>query len=214
MMKFLGTMLASPLLWMLAGVALAAAVWMYIQRKKRIRRQSVMLATGLRDMGELVVEEVRCTLVHSTKEPRRFFGKELPLVRERCIFTVDVVVRIGFDFDAIDAHVDNLRRRIELRLPEMRMLTTAVDYESMSVLDEKTGVFARPRMDAHREAMQHLTHEAEEKARAFGAFERAQISAQTRLEAFVGKLYDLTAYELTVIPAGSPKTEDDLPSAC
>lgn len=214
MLRSLGTMLNSPLLWMLAGMALAAAVWMYIQRKKRIRRQSVMLATGLRDIGEMAVEEVRCTLVHSKKELRRFFGKELPLEREWRIYKVDVVVRIGFDFDAIDVHVDNAHRRIELHLPKMRVLSTSVDFESRSVLMEKTGLFVRQRMEDCLEEMQHLTHEAEEKARAFGAFERAQISAQTRLEAFVGKLYDLTVYELAVIPACSPKTEDDLPSAC
>lgn len=191
----------NPLFWLLIIAGLVVLVRLKCQRDKRLKQQSGMLATGLRDMGEMAVEEVRCTLAHCTKEPRRFFGKELPLVRERCIFTVDVVVRIGFDFEAVEARVDNVRRRIVLRLPAMRVLSTAVDYESMAVLDEKTGLFARPRLEAHREAMQHLTQEAEDKARVYGAFERAQSSAKTRLEAFVGKLYDLTVFDLTILQA-------------
>lgn len=193
--------------WALLGAAAAAYILTRIRRMQQVKRKSRMLCAGLRDIGELAVEEARCTLVHCTKEPRRFFGRELPLMRERCIFAIDVVVKLGFDFDAIEVQVNSLRREITLRLPAMRLLSAAVDYDSMNVLDEKTGMFAVPKLEWHRDAMQHLTQEAIGRVRGSDAFSRARASAGIRLEAFVGKFFDLSEYRLNIIPA-----EETLPA--
>ncbi|MBQ2952256.1 MAG: DUF4230 domain-containing protein [Clostridia bacterium] len=208
------TFFASPLLWMLLGAvaALACAGWL-VHRRQKAQRQSRLLGTRLRDIGEMAVEEARVTLVHCTREPRRLFGMELPLMREQCIFAIDVVVKAGFNFDEIHVQVDNFRRRITLRLPEMRILSSAVDYGSMQIYDEKTGVFARPKLEWHKESMLELCHEAEAKARVYGILDRARDSARLRLEAFVGQLYDLTACTLLIIPAGGV-ADDERPSAC
>ena len=112
-----------------------------------------------------------------------------------------MVVKAGFSFDEIHAQVDNLRRRITLRLPEMRILSSAVDYGTMQIYDEKTGVFARPKLEWHRDSMLHLCREAGEKAREYGPSERAKASVKLRLEAFVGKLWDLTDYMLLIVYA-------------
>lgn len=195
------TFFASPLVWMLLGAAAMAIVIWLLYRRQKARRQSRMLGAKLRDVGELAVEEARVTLVHCTREPRRLFGMELPLMREQCIFAIDAVVKVGFDFDEIGVKVDGLRRCITLRVPPMRILSNAIDYESMQVYDEKTGVFARPKLEWHRDSMLHLCREAEEKAREYGLFERAKASAKLRLEAFVGKLWDLTDYTLLIVYA-------------
>lgn len=194
--------LTSPLLWMLLGAiaALGVILWL-LHRRQKAQRQSRLLGTRLRDIGEMAVEEARVTLVHCTREPRRLFGMELPLMREQCIFAVDVVVKAGFNFDEIRAQVDHFRRHITLRLPEMRLLSSAIDYGTMQIYDEKTGVFARPKLEWHRESMLELCHEAEAKARIYGILDRARDSARLRLEAFVGQLYDLTAYTLLIIQA-------------
>ena len=194
--------LTSPLLWMLLGAiaALGVILWL-LHRRQKAQRQSRLLGTRLRDIGEMAVEEARVTLVHCTREPRRLFGMELPLMREQCIFAVDVVVKAGFNFDEIRAQVDHFRRHITLRLPEMRLLSSAIDYGTMQIYDEKTGVFARPKLEWHRESMLELCHEAEAKARIYGILDRARESARLRLEAFVGQLYDLTAYTLLIIQA-------------
>ena len=191
----------SPLLWMLLGAIAALVVLWLLHRRQKAQRQSRLLGTRLRDIGEMAVEEARVTLVHCTREPRRLFGMELPLMREQCIFAVDVVVKAGFNFDEIRAQVDHFRRHITLRLPEMRLLSSAIDYGTMQIYDEKTGVFARPKLEWHRESMLELCHEAEAKARIYGILDRARDSARLRLEAFVGQLYDLTAYTLLIIQA-------------
>lgn len=201
-MKLIVKLITSPLLWMLLGAVAALAILLWLlHRRQRAQRQSRLLGARLRDIGEMAVEEARITLVHCTREPRRLFGMELPLMREQCIFAVDVVVKAGFNFDEIRAQVDNLRRRITLRLPEMRILSSAIDYGTMQIYDEKTGVFARPKLEWHRESMLELCHEAEAKARVYGIIDQARDSARIRLEAFVGQLYDLTAYTLLIVQA-------------
>ena len=54
-----------------------------MHRRQKAQRQSRLLGTRLRDIGEMAVEEARITLVHCTREPRRLFGMELPLMREQ-----------------------------------------------------------------------------------------------------------------------------------
>ena len=49
--------------------------------------------------------------------------------------------------------------------------------------------------------MLELCHEAEAKARVYGIIDQARDSARIRLEAFVGQLYDLTAYTLLIVQA-------------
>lgn len=57
---------------LIVGVA-AIAVANMVNRYRKNRQYSRMLGAQLRDISELAVEEMRCSLVHCTKEPRRFF---------------------------------------------------------------------------------------------------------------------------------------------
>lgn len=211
LMEWLAAPMTRAAAWIVLGTGLAVAAYVLIRRQRKARRQSRQLGAKLRDVGELAVEEARITLVHCTREPRRLFGMELPLMREQCIFAIDAVVKAGFDFDEIGVKVDGLRRRITLQLPPMRILSNAIDYESMQVYDEKTGVFARPKLEWHRDSMLHLSREAEERACSSGLFARARISAKLRLEAFAGKICDLTDYTLLIVFADGERQSAEAP---
>ena len=195
------------------GIA-AATVAKLVKDWRKQRQHSRMLGAQLRDISELAVEEMRCSLVHSTKEFRQFFAKELPFVRERLIFVVDAVVKVGFNFDDIQIKVDEWHKRIVLRVPEMKVLSNEIKFDSMETLDEKTGVFAKPQNDNYKVSMSELCQLAEDRARDWGVFERAKASARDRLTLLVGKFYDLTRYEVQVIfPDNSQvagKPEDDM----
>ena len=185
----------------------AIAVVKMISRYRKKRQHSRMLGAQLRDISELAVEEMRCSLVHSTKEFRQLFAMELPLVRERLIFVVDAVVKIGFNFDDIHVKVDEWHKKIVLQVPEMKVLSNAILYDSVRLLDEKTGVFAKRRMEGVMNSLDHLLKEAEENARNWGVFDRAKASARDRLTILVGKFFDLTRYEVQFVFAdGSQAT--------
>ena len=202
--------ISSPLVWMITGVVativLVTALALFLRKLKEVRRNSRLLGARLRDIGEFAVEEARCTVVHCTKEPRHFFTMELPLIRERCIFAVDVIVKIGFDFDEIDVQVDVPHKQIVMKLPEMRILSSAVDFESLVLYDEKTSVFGHPRMEYICDSMQGIQTEAERKLVDIGAYERAEENAKLRLEAFVAKLFNLTEYRLVIYPNGEGRS--------
>ena len=189
-----GIVKITPIVAVIIIVVLTAILNCYRKRQMHSR----MLSARLRDISELCVEEMRCTLIHSTKEPRRFFGKDLPLVRERAIFVVDAVVKIGFNFDQIQVKVDNWHKKITLHLPEMRVISNAIQYDTMMVLDEKTGIFATPHIEWFRDSMNDLCNEAEEKAKDWGVFDRAKASTRDRLTILVGKFFDLSEYALEI----------------
>ena len=189
----------------------AVAVCKMINRYRKHRQYSRMLGAQLRDISELAVEEMRCSLVHCTKEPRRFFTKDLPFVRERLIFVVDAVVKVGFNFDEIQVKVNEWQKKIILQVPEIKILSNEIQFDSMKTLDEKTGVFAKPQNDCYKDSMLVMCQLAESKARDWGVFDRAKASAKDRLTILVGKFFDLSRYDLQIVFAdGSHAIADKL----
>lgn len=124
---------------------------------------------------------------------------DLPFVREQLIFVVDAAVKIGFNFDEVRVKVDHLNKKIVLQVPELKMLSNEILYDSARVLDERTGIFARRHMEGVMSAMDQLRKEAEANAHNWGAFDRARASTKDRLTVLVGKFFDLRQYELRII---------------
>ena len=193
----------------LAVLLLVALAFFVFYRKRGLQRHSRLLGAQLHDIGELVVEEMCCSVVHCTKEPRTFFGKDLPWNREQLILVVDVRIKVGFDFDAIRVDVNDRLKKIVLHLPEMQVSSNEILFETMEIFDEKTGVFARQTANVNRENHQHLKAKALEMVERWGIYDRAKESAQKRLEKFVGKLYDLNRYQLIIVYADQSQSESN-----
>ncbi len=192
----------------LAGVLvlalLAAMAVCCINRRRRILHRNRMLRSGLVDIGELAVETLRCTQAHSVQKARTLFGMAIPLTRAQYIFTYDVVVRVGFDFDQIDVQVNERRRTITLRFPPARVLSAAVEPDSLTILDERRSLFTRVPMESINEALGQMRDEAVARAMEEDIFRRAEASAQGRMQMFLGQFESLKGYrQLYVFSSGT-----------
>ncbi len=188
------------ILILLLGITAAA---LYISRRQGVLHRNRMLRSGLMDIGELAVETMRCTQAHSVQKARTLFGVAIPLTKAHYIFTYDVVVRAGFDFDKIDAQVNERSRTITLRFPPARILMATVEPDSLTILDERHSLFTRVPMESINEALGQMRDEAVARAVEEDIFRRAETSAQGRMQMFLGQFESLKGYrQLYVFSSG------------
>ena len=76
-------------------------------------------AFGLKDIGELATQSGYFTSVQTIQSNRELFGIEIPLSRSNYIFSYDGTIKAGLNFGDIDISVDDLQRKIRIRLPEI-----------------------------------------------------------------------------------------------
>ena len=94
-------------------------------------------AFGLKDIGELATQSGYFTSVQTIQSNRELFGIEIPLSRSNYIFSYDGVIKAGMDFGDIEVEVDDLQRKIRIKLPEIKILSTEIDEGSFTYPDSK-----------------------------------------------------------------------------
>lgn len=173
---------------------------------RRIRgyQRGRMLRLELQEIGEMAVEAMACTQVHSIREARTLFGKAIPLMQSRCIFTYDVTVKAGFDFDKTDVRISDTRRTVTVTIPPIRILSADVIPESLVILDEHHSPFARVTLDQVNDALTRIREEAVAQALKSGILPHARISAQARLETFLARFCDTDRYRILFRFADQP----------
>lgn len=197
----------NPILWLLAGTAVLLVFTTVRGAFKSIRRrhQNKLFRLGLHDIGELAVEEGNTTQIYCDKDAMKLFGKDLPLTRKRLILTSDVRFKVGYDFDQIDATVNDRKKEITLRIPAAKYISKELMPESERILDQYCSLFNKYDPADYNYAQRIMLQDAQKKVEESGIFERAENSMKNRLHAFMSQFYDMRKYSLRFIFAPTPR---------
>lgn len=150
---------------------------------------------GFEDIGELATQEVRCTEVETMQGSRDFFGLfEVPFTQSKYIYSYDVEIKAGYDFEQIEW--EKTEKKILVKLPEAKVLSNEIDLGSFEVYHEDESIFRPITLGENNEAMLGLQQRAEEDAISNGLLEKAQQNAETILTSFFAQVYDLNEYTL------------------
>ena len=182
-----------------AGIAVVAVVIAAVAIGLRSTHSSEHQATriGFEYIGELATQSAYCTEVNVTEASRELFGLTIPFTQSKYIYSYDVVIKAGFDFGDIQWSVQD--HVIEVRLPEVRVLSNEIDLDSFQVYHEEESIFRPITLEENNEAMTRLRAAAQENAIANGLFENARDNAEAILTGFFGGVYDLEEYELRFV---------------
>ena len=72
---------------------------------------------GFEDIGELDTQVAYCTVVDVIDDPREIFGVEVPFTKSKYIYSYDVVVKAGLDFEKMDWKETG--GKIKVKMPEV-----------------------------------------------------------------------------------------------
>jgi hypothetical protein len=153
-------------------------------------------AFGLKDIGELATQSGYFTSVQTIQSNRELFGIEIPLSRSNYIFSYDGTIKAGLDFGDIDVSVDDMQRKIRIKLPEIKILSTEIDESSFKLYNESENILTPLRMSDVNQALAELKLKARETAEAHGIMENARENAKVLIRGFLAGCYDLTLYSV------------------
>lgn len=149
---------------------------------------------GFEDIGELATQSAYCTEVNVTDASRKLFGVDIPFTQSKYIYSYDIVIKAGFDFEEIEWDVDGTT--IEVKLPEAQILSSDIDMDSFKLYHEDESIFRQITMTENNNAVKKMKENAEKDAIANGLLDNARSNAETILTGFFENEYDLKKYEI------------------
>lgn len=173
---------------------IAVIVILFIGVSRYFLTESRTTKLGFEDIGELATQTAYCTEVNVTEAARELFGMTIPFTQSKYIYSYDIQIKAGFDFEEIEWEVNG--STIEVRLPETKILSSEIDLDSFKVYLEDESIFREITMEENNEALKSMKQSAEDDAVANGLLENARSNAETILTGFFGNVYDMDEYEI------------------
>ena len=183
------SMVKTKLIALIAVIIIALGAGLYFG--KSLSSESRITKLGFEDMGELATQAAYCTMVEDTEAARDLFGVEIPFTQSRLIYSYDVIVRAGLDFEQIEWSVDEPNKVIEVKLPEIRVLNSELDTESFKLYLEDESIFRRISMEENNDSMIEMEENACRQAVGNGLLDEARANAEAILRSFFAGVYDL-----------------------
>lgn len=156
--------------------------------------QSKTLKIGFENIGEMATQVVNATEVNVTDKAKEWYGFTIPFTQSKYIYSYDILIKAGFNFEEIEWKKRG--KTIEVILPQIKILSSEIDYDSFKVYHEQESVFTRITLDENNQSMIGLKEKAEQDAIANGLFDHARENAEILLKGFFAQVYDLKEYKL------------------
>ena len=191
-LKFLGKYLTKNVIIVLVVVVVISLG--AIGLNSVIKSEGKTTKIGFENIGELATQSAYSTEVNVTDDWRELFGIKIPFTQSKYIYSYDFVIKAGYDFKEITWKEKG--NKIEVQLPEVKVLSNEIDLDSLKVYHEEESIFSPITLDESNEALENLKKTAQDDAIANGLFENARSNAETILTGFFGNVYDLDKYEI------------------
>ena len=184
---FMSKLLAGILL-VLIIIAVVIRVYKYVDFPTKTRK------IGFEDIGELATQSAYCTEVNVTEASRKLFGVDIPFTQSKYIYSYDIVIKAGYNFEEIKW--EEVGTTIKVKLPEAQILSSDIDMDSFEIYHEDESIFRKITMDENNEAIKTMKENAEKDAVANGLLDNARSNAETILTGFFANEYDLKEYRV------------------
>ena len=149
---------------------------------------------GFEDIGEMATQSAYCTEVNVTEDAKELYGMRIPFTQSKYIYSYDIVIKAGYDFNEIEWKEKN--KTIVVKLPEAKVLSNELDMDSFKVYHEEESIFSKITLEENNDAVKKMKLNAQENAIANGLLENARSNAETMLTGFFADEYDLDEYKI------------------
>lgn len=143
----------------------------------------------MQDIGELATQEAYVTIVNKDASKAKLFGIDVPLTDSKYIFSYDVTIKAGLNFADVSLTVDEKHKIVTVSLPEVTILGTSLDLDSLEVYDESSNIFNPLRISQMNTNQQLMEEQGKEKALSMGILEAAQSNAEVLMTSLLASSY-------------------------
>ncbi|WP_138269236.1 DUF4230 domain-containing protein [Anaerofustis stercorihominis] len=152
---------------------------------------------GFENIGEFATQSAYCTQINVTDSSRELFGNKIPFTQSKYIYSYNITIKAGYDFSQIQWNIKG--DTIEVKLPEVKILSSEIDLDSFKVYHEEESIFNKITLSENNQALKKLQSEAQTQAIQNGLYDNARKNAETMLKSFFGNVYDLNKYKIVFI---------------
>lgn len=173
-------------------IAVVVALALGISVGHVLKTESDTTKIGFEDIGELATQSAYCTQVNSIDDYRTLFNAiNIPFTQSKYIYSYDVIIKAGYNFEDIKWKEDEGNKRITVDLPAPKILSTQVDFDSFKLYHEDESIFNNVTLKEQNEVNKKMVAEAEQSAVENGLYENAAENAEVILTGFFGNKYNL-----------------------
>lgn len=151
--------------------------------------QSNVAKLGFEDIGELATESCTAENVNVTDKSRKLFGVTIPFTQSKYIYSYQTIIKAGLDFSKIEWSEKN--NKINVKLPEIKVLSCEIDVDSFKVYYESESIFTPITLKENNDNLKMMKEEAVKSAIENGLYERAEANAEQLLKSHFAQKYDL-----------------------
>ena len=135
-----------------------------------------VIESTLNDISEMSTVEYNYTNMALMENHKEFYGWTLPFTTSKFIITYDGSIKAGIDFSKVTIDVNE--NTITVTLPDAKILSHTIDYDSLQVMDEKYSVFNKITIDDYNSFYADQSKAMEQKAIEKGLLAEAKVNAQ------------------------------------
>ena len=174
-----------------AVILVALAVVLTLGLSSIFNHEEKPTKLGFEDIGELATQAAYTTIVEDTDVSRELFGVSIPFTQSKLIYSYDVVVKAGLDFDQVKWTVSE--NKIKVEMPEIRILSSEIQFDSFQTYYENESIFRPVKIDENNQAIQEMVKKAETTAVENGLLENAEMM----IKGFIYQNFDSQEYQIS-----------------
>lgn len=178
-----------------AVILVALAVVLTLGLSSIFNHEEKPTKLGFEDIGELATQAAYTTIVEDTDVSRELFGVSIPFTQSKLIYSYDVVVKAGLDFDQVKWTVSE--NKIKVEMPEIRILSSEIQFDSFQTYYENESIFRPVKIDENNQAIQEMVKKAETTAVENGLLDNARENAEMMIKGFIYQNFDSQEYQIS-----------------
>lgn len=145
------------------------------------------LNIGLRDIGEIATQVATIREVSTLDESRTLWGIEIPFTNSKQIYSYQVLVKAGYNFQDLQLSRNKATKKIIVTLPKVKVLSTEIVDDSLEVYYESESIFKPIKLKESNEMRKKMKDKAVQTAIHSKLYEDAKNNAQRLIEEFLLK---------------------------
>ncbi len=150
------------------------------------RIDSVSIEQSISELQELATIEYNYTNMGKFENHKEFYGYKIPFTTSKFIISYDGTIKAGFDLSAVKVEISD--NKIYVTLPECKILSHEIDYESMQIMDETYSIFNMLEITDYNEFYADQSKAMEEKAIEKGLLAQAEDQAKLVVTALIDSI--------------------------
>ena len=167
--------------------------------EKKVEISGDTIRESMENIGKLCTAEYNYTHVEQADSSREINGLKIPFTTSSFIYSYDGTIMAGIDFTNIQIDKDDMGKKITITLPDVEIISSAVDQDSFRLYDEKNNIFNPISVTDVADTLADLKNSAEKEAVEKGLLNKAKENAIALVENFMHSTYSIEDYKMEVL---------------